>query len=97
MLLQTLATIATHTRSTGRRRTRMSGIAGWGMESFACVNVRSGDCAPVGRPGQRIVRYQGEEYYVIGLYFARDPSGRLELHFILSSVQGQLQLVGKLN
>jgi hypothetical protein len=67
------------------------------MESFACVNVRSGDCAPVGRPGQRVVRYRGEEYYVIGLYFARDSKGRLELHFILSSVQGQLQVVGKLN
>ncbi len=33
--------------------------------------------------GQRIVRYQGEEYLMVGLYFGRGNNGERELFYIL--------------
>lgn len=33
--------------------------------------------------GQRVVRYQGEDYMMVGLYFARGNNGERELFYIL--------------
>jgi len=52
------------------------------MERPACVNVSAEDCAVACKNGRSFIRYLGEEYYVIGLYFARGLSRR-ELHYVL--------------
>ena len=70
---------------------------GWRMDRPACVNVRSEDCAVVSGHIRSIVNYRGEEYSVIGLYFAHDPKGRLELHYVLSTLQDRLQLSERTN
>jgi len=73
-----------------------AGNPGWRMDRPACVNVRSEDCA-VARHIRSIVHYRGEEYAVIGLYFAHGPKGRIEVHYILSSLQDRFQLSGRTN
>lgn len=39
--------------------------------------------------GQRVVRYQGEEYLMVGLYFARGNNGERELFYILRHSNGR--------
>lgn len=73
------------------------GNPGWRMERPACVNVRSQDCADAGGHMRSVVHYRGEEYSVIGLYFAHGPKGRLELHYVLSTLQDRLQLSERTN
>ncbi len=73
-----------------------SGNPGWRMDRPSCVNVRSEDCAAGGHI-RSVVRYRGEEYSVIGLYFAHGPKGRLELHYVLSTLQERLQLSERTN
>jgi hypothetical protein len=66
------------------------------MDRPSCVNVRSEDCAVVRGYIRSVVRYRGEDYSVIGLYFAHGPKG-LELHYVLSTLQERLQLSERTN
>ena len=52
------------------------------MEHPACVNVGAEDCAFAVERGRPVIRYLGQEYYVIGWYFGRGRDWR-ELHYIL--------------
>ena len=60
------------------------------MEAMS-INVRAKECIVAGERGRRFVRYRGEKRDVSGWYFALRPSGQVELHYVLSIVQGQLQ------
>ena len=61
------------------------------MVEHLSINVRAKECKVAGKHGRRFVRYQGETHEVSGWYFALRPSGQVELHYVLSTVQGQLQ------
>ncbi len=52
------------------------------------VNARSEECsaessAVATERDLRIVTYRGEEYVVVGMYFARGHKGRRELRYVL--------------
>ncbi len=58
----------------------------WGREVSSPVhlNARADLCsATLVEGGRRVVRYRGEEYIMVGFYFARDPAGQRELFYIL--------------
>ncbi len=47
-------------------------------------NARADRCSrPVAERGHRFVRFQGEEWIILGLYFAHTPNGQRELFYIL--------------
>ncbi len=47
-------------------------------------NARADRCSrPVAERGQRFVRFQGDEWIILGLYFAHTPTGQRELFYIL--------------
>ena len=52
------------------------------MDRTACVNVSAEDCVVTRERGRQVIRYLGEEYWIIGMYFMRGRSER-ELHYIL--------------
>ncbi len=53
------------------------------------LNARADQCSTtVVDGGQRVVRYRGEEYVMVGLYFARSPSGQRELFYVLRLPDG---------
>ncbi len=53
------------------------------------LNARADQCSTaVFDGGQRVVHYRGEEYVMVGLYFARSPSGQRELFYILRMPNG---------
>lgn len=48
------------------------------------LNARADECsAAVIERGERVVRYQGEGYVMVGFYFARGDNGQRELYYIL--------------
>ena len=48
------------------------------------LNAKADQCSTtVVNGGQRVVRYRGEEYLMVGLYFARGANGQRELFYIL--------------
>lgn len=50
------------------------------------LNAHARECSAVFvERGQRFVRYHGEEYLMVGLYFARGQNGERELFYILRS------------
>ncbi|HZY31474.1 MAG TPA: hypothetical protein VFF86_07510 [Candidatus Methylomirabilis sp.] len=53
------------------------------------LQARADQCSlPVIVQGNRIVSYQGEQYVMLGLYFARNMNGNRELYFILRVFDG---------
>lgn len=53
------------------------------------LNARADQCSTsVVNGGQRVVHYRGEEYIMVGLYFARGSSGQRELFYILRLPDG---------
>jgi len=55
------------------------------------LNARADECSMATvEHGQRVMRYQGEEYVIIGLYFARGHDGHRELFYILRQLNGAL-------
>lgn len=62
---------------------------GVGMPEPVYLNATAKNCSAVMvERGQRIVRYQGEEYLMVGLYFARSNNGERELFYILRHSNG---------
>jgi hypothetical protein len=51
-------------------------------ERTACVNVSAEDCVITREHGRQVIRYLGEEYSIVGMYFIRGRRER-ELHYIL--------------
>jgi len=52
------------------------------------LNAHARECSAVFvERGQRFVRYHGEEYLMVGLYFARGLNGDRELFYILRSAR----------
>jgi hypothetical protein len=62
------------------------GIMDRHIERPMCLNVRSGDCAVIAEREWLDVRYRGEEYHVIGLFFRRLLNGRRKLCYILRAI-----------
>ena len=55
-------------------------------------NARADRCSrPVAERGQRFVRFQGEEWLILGLYFAHAHNGQRELFYILRLHEGDGQ------
>lgn len=53
------------------------------------LNARADECSTATvEHGQRVLRFQGEEYVIIGLYFARGHNGQRELFYVLRSLNG---------
>lgn len=65
-------------------RDRWPAPRGVRMPEPVYLNATAKNCSAVMvERGQRIVRYQGEEYLMVGLYFARGTNGERELFYIL--------------
>ncbi len=59
------------------------------MLELVYLNARADECsAATIERGQRVMRHRGEEYIVIGLYFARGQEGQRELFYILRPLNG---------
>lgn len=55
------------------------------------LQARADQCSlPVIVQGKRIVSYQGEQYVMLGLYFARNMNGNRELYLILRLLDSDL-------
>ncbi len=53
------------------------------------VHARAEQCSlPTVVHGRRVMTYQGEEYVMLGLYFARSLNGQRELYYILRPLDG---------
>jgi len=60
------------------------------VTEVAHLNARADQCSPATlERGQRIVRFQGEPYVMVGLYFARGHNGQRDLFYILRPVNGR--------
>ena len=67
------------------------------MGDFFFRNVRADECsAPGTRPGAMMVRYKGEEYAVIGVYFMGARSSRHVLCYVLRELLGSEEAVSAL-
>jgi hypothetical protein len=54
------------------------------------LQARADQCSlPFVVQGRRLVSYQGEEYVMLGLYFARTQNGNRELYYILRLSDGK--------
>jgi hypothetical protein len=59
------------------------------------IKVRAKESMVAGQRGWRFVRHRGEKRDVIGWYFALRPNGQVELHYVLRTVEDQLQSLTK--
>ncbi len=61
------------------------------MPELSCFNIPAHYCTSrLSEQGRRIVQYQGDDYVVVGLYFARRHSGNANRTpiYILRPIQG---------
>lgn len=53
------------------------------------AHAKADQCSlPVVLGGRRVVSYQGEDYFMLGLYFAGSSNGHRELYYILRLLDG---------
>lgn len=59
------------------------------MDGPVHLHARADQCSlPIILQGRRIVSYQGEQYMMLGFYFARNTNGGRELYYILRMLDG---------